>query len=361
MKCGIIGLPNVGKSTLFNALCENEQALAANYPFATIDPNSSLVRVPDDRIQKLSKICNPQKIIPAAFEIVDVAGLVKGASKGEGLGNAFLSHIRSVNALFHIVRCFEDDDIQHVENRIDPLEDIKIINAELALSDLEILEKNYQKLKKTQKTEDDKKKISVIEKAIELISKEQRLLNNLDKDEIEYLSIFQLISIKPVVYVCNVDENSSVNGNSHTKSIEEYSKLNNSETLLVSAKIESEISQISDNEEKKMFLDSMGLKETGLKRVIKKGYALLNYINFFTAGEKELRAWTISKGTLAPSAAGEIHTDMEKGFIRAETISYEDYIEYNGESGAKEKGKLRLEGKEYEVNDGDVMHFLFNV
>ena len=293
--------------------------------------------MPDDRIQKLSKICNPQKIIPAAFEIVDIAGLVKGASKGEGLGNAFLSHIRSVNALFHIVRCFEDDDIQHVENRFDPLEDIKIINAELALSDLEILEKNYQKLKKTQKTEDDKKKISVIEKAIELIS------------------------IKPVVYVCNVDENSSENGNSHTKSIEAYSKLNNSETLLVSAKIESEISQISDIEEKKMFLDSMGLKETGLKRVIKKGYALLNYINFFTAGEKELRAWTISKGTLAPSAAGEIHTDMEKGFIRAETISYEDYIEYNGESGAKEKGKLRLEGKEYEVNDGDVMHFLFNV
>ena len=361
MKCGIIGLPNVGKSTLFNALCENEQALAANYPFATIDPNSSLVRVPDDRIQKIAAICNPQKIIPAAFEIVDIAGLVKGASKGEGLGNAFLSHIRSVNALFHIVRCFEDDDIQHVENRINPLEDIKIINAELALSDLEILEKNYQKQKKVQKTDDDKKKILIIEKAIDLISKEKGILNNLNKDEIEYLHIFQLISIKPVVYVCNVDENSSVNGNAYTKSIEEYSKLNNSETLLVSAKIESEISQINDHEEKKMFLDSIGLKETGLKRVIKKGYELLNYINFFTAGEKELRAWTIIRGTLAPNAAGEIHSDMEKGFIRAETISYEDYIEFKGESGAKEKGKLRLEGKEYVIKDGDIIHFLFNV
>ncbi len=349
MKCGIIGLPNVGKSTLFNALCENEQALAANYPFATIDPNSSLVRVPDDRIQKIAAICNPQKIIPAAFEIVDIAGLVKGASKGEGLGNAFLSHIRSVNALFHIVRCFEDDDIQHVENRINPLEDIKIINAELALSDLEILEKNYQKL------------ILIIEKAIDLISKEKGILSNLNKDEIEYLHIFQLISIKPVVYVCNVDENSSVSGNAYTKTIEEYSKLNDSETLIVSAKIESEISQINDHEEKKMFLDSIGLKETGLKRVIKKGYELLNYINFFTAGEKELRAWTIIRGTLAPNAAGEIHSDMEKGFIRAETISYEDYIEYKGESGAKEKGKLRLEGKEYVVKDGDIIHFLFNV
>ncbi len=361
MKCGIIGLPNVGKSTLFNALCENEQALAANYPFATIEPNSSLVRVPDDRIQKLSVICNPQKIIPAAFEIVDIAGLVKGASKGEGLGNAFLSHIRSVNALFHIVRCFEDDDIQHVENRINPLDDIKIINAELALSDLEILQKNYQKLKKTQKTDDDKKKLFVIEKAIELISKEKGILNNLNKDEIRYLNIFQLISIKPVVYICNVDENSSLHGNAYTRSIEEYSKLNNSETMLVSAKIESEISQISDYEEKNLFLDSIGLRETGLKRVIKKGYELLNYINFFTAGEKELRAWTITKGTLAPNAAGEIHSDMERGFIRAETISYEDYIQCKGESGAKEKGKLRLEGKEYEVKDGDIIHFLFNV
>ena len=360
-KCGIVGLPNVGKSTLFNALTQSNKAEAANYPFATIEPNIGRVAVPDERLGILASIGKSEKIIPSFMDFVDIAGLVKGASKGEGLGNKFLGHVREVDAIAHVVRCFEDDDIQHVENRIDPLEDIKIINAELALSDLEILEKNYQKLKKTQKTEDDKKKISVIEKAIELISKEQRILNNLDKDEIEYLNIFQLISIKPVVYVCNVDENSSVNGNSYTRSIEEYSKLNNSETLLVSAKIESEISQISDNEEKKMFLDSMGLKETGLKRVIKKGYALLNYINFFTAGEKELRAWTISKGTLAPSAAGEIHTDMEKGFIRAETISYEDYIEYNGESGAKEKGKLRLEGKEYEVNDGDVMHFLFNV
>jgi len=358
MKCGIIGLPNVGKSTLFNALCENEQALAANYPFATIDPNSSLVRVPDERLKNLAAICKPQKIIPAAFEIVDIAGLVKGASQGEGLGNAFLSHIRSVNALIHVVRCFEDPDIQHVENRINPLEDIKIINAELALSDLDILEKNYQKQKKIQKTDDEKKKVSIIEKAINLISNEKRLLDNLEKEDIDYLNTFQLISIKPVVYVCNVDEDSAVNGNEFTKQINEYAKKNNSEVLLVSAKIESEISQIADENEKKEFLESLGLVETGLKRVIRKGYEILNYINFFTAGEKELRAWTIIKGSHAPTAAGTIHSDMEKGFIRAETISYNDYVEYKGETGSKEKGKLRLEGKDYLVQDGDVMHFL---
>jgi len=361
MKCGIIGLPNVGKSTLFNALCENEQALAANYPFATIDPNSSLVRVPDERLNKLSSICNPQKVIPAAFEIVDIAGLVKGASKGEGLGNAFLSHIRSVNALFHIVRCFEDPDIQHVENRIDPLSDIQIINAELALSDLDILEKNYQKLKKTQKSDDEKKKVQIIEKSIDLISNENKLLGNLDNTEIDFLNTYQLISIKPVVYICNVDEGSALSGNEFTNKIQDYAKNNSSEVLLISAKIESEISQISDENDKLEFLESMGLSETGLKRVIRKGYEILNYINYFTAGEKELRAWTITKGTLAPNAAGTIHSDMEKGFIRAETISYEDYITHKGESGAKEKGKLRLEGKEYEVKDGDIMHFLFNV
>lgn len=361
MKCRIIGLPNVGKSRLFNALCENEQALAANYPFATIDPNSSLVKVPDERLDQIANICNPQKIIPAAFEIVDIAGLVKGASKGEGLGNAFLSHIRSVNALFHIVRCFEDDDIQHVENRIDPLSDIQIINAELALSDLDILEKNQQKLKKMQKTDDDKKKVSIIEKAIQLISDEKKILGNLDKEEINYLNTYQLISTKPVVYICNVDENSALSGNEFTKKIDKYSKENNSEVLLISAKIESEISQITDFKDKQDFLESMGLKETGLKRVIKKGYEILNYINYFTAGEKELRAWTITKGTLAPSAAGTIHSDMEKGFIRAETISFNDYLSHKGEAGAKEKGKLRLEGKEYEVKDGDIMHFLFNV
>ena len=361
MKCGIIGLPNVGKSTLFNALCENEQALAANYPFATIDPNSSLVRVPDIRLNQLAEICKPQKIIPAAFEIVDIAGLVKGASKGEGLGNAFLSHIRSVNALFHIVRCFEDDDIQHVENRINPIDDIQIINAELALSDLDILEKNYQKLKKLQKTDDDKKKVNILEKSIELISNEKTLLNNLEKNEIEYLNTYQLISTKPVVYICNVDEGSAVNGNYLTKKVEDYANQNNSEVLLISAKIESEISQIIEDSEKQEFLESLGLKETGLKRVIRKGYEILNYINFFTAGEKELRAWTITKGDLAPSAAGTIHSDMEKGFIRAETISFSDYVAFKGEVGAKEKGKLRLEGKEYAVQDGDVMHFLFNV
>lgn len=361
MKCGIIGLPNVGKSTLFNALCENEQALAANYPFATIDPNSSLVRVPDNRLNHLAEICKPQKIIPAAFEIVDIAGLVKGASKGEGLGNAFLSHIRSVNALFHIVRCFEDDDIQHVENRINPIDDIQIINAELALSDLDILEKNYQKLKKIQKTDDDKKKVNILEKSIELISKEERLISNLDKNEIDYLNTFQLISTKPVVYICNVDESSAVNGNDLTKKVEDYANQNNSEVLLISAKIESEISQITEESEKQEFLESLGLEETGLKRVIRKGYEILNYINYFTAGEKELRAWTITKGDLAPRAAGIIHSDMEKGFIRAETISFNDYITFKGEVGAKEKGKLRLEGKEYVVQDGDVMHFLFNV
>ena len=361
MKCGIIGLPNVGKSTLFNALCENEQALAANYPFATIDPNSSLVRVPDDRLKKISAICNPQKIIPAAFEIVDIAGLVKGASKGEGLGNAFLSHIRSVNALFHIVRCFEDSDIQHVENRIDPLEDIKIINAELALSDLDILEKNFQKQKKIQKTDDEKKKVIILEKAIDLISNEKQLLGNLEREEIEYLNTFQLISIKPVVFVCNVDEDSAVNGNEFTKQINEYAMKNNSEILLVSAKIESEISQISEENEKKDFLKDLNLVDSGLNRLIRTGFSLLDLITFFTVGPKETRAWTIKNNSTAPEAAGIIHTDFQKGFIRAETISYDDYLNFKSEQAAKDAGRMRVEGADYIVKDGDVFHFRFNV
>ncbi len=361
MKCGIIGLPNVGKSTLFNALCENEQALAANYPFATIDPNSSLVKVPDLRLEQITKISKPQKVIPAVFEIVDIAGLVKGASQGEGLGNAFLSNIRSVNALFHIVRCFEDNDIQHVENRIDPIEDISIIETELLLSDLEILERNYEKIKKFQKNENEKKKVEILKKAIDLLSLEKNLQNELSKEELQSLEEYKLISIKPVVYVCNVDESSAQNGNKYTDNVKEFASSKKSEVMIVSAKIESEISQIQDDKEKQEFLESLGLKETGLKRVIKKGYEILNYINFFTAGEKEVRAWTITKNDTAPLAAGVIHTDMEKGFIRAETISFEDFINYKGEQGAKEKGRLRLEGKDYVVRDGDVMHFLFNV
>ncbi|MAV82512.1 MAG: redox-regulated ATPase YchF [Pelagibacteraceae bacterium] len=361
MKCGIIGLPNVGKSTLFNALCENEQALAANYPFATIDPNSSLVKVPDLRLEQITKISKPQKVIPAVFEIVDIAGLVKGASQGEGLGNAFLSNIRSVNALFHIVRCFEDNDIQHVENRIDPIEDISIIETELLLSDLEILERNYEKIKKFQKNENEKKKVEILKKAIDLLSLEKNLQNELSKEELQSLEEYKLISIKPVVYVCNVDESSAQNGNKYTDNVKEFASSKKSEVMIVSAKIESEISQIQDDKEKQEFLESLGLKETGLKRVIKKGYEILNYINFFTAGEKEVRAWTITKNDTAPLAAGVIHTDMEKGFIRAETISFEDFINYKGEQGAKEKGRLRLEGKDYVVKDGDVMHFLFNV
>ena len=361
MKCGIIGLPNVGKSTLFNALCENEQALAANYPFATIDPNSSLVKVPDLRLEQITKISKPQKVIPAVFEIVDIAGLVKGASQGEGLGNAFLSNIRSVNALFHIVRCFEDNDIQHVENRIDPIEDISIIETELLLSDLEILERNYEKIKKFQKNENEKKKVEILKKAIDLLSLEKNLQNELSKEELQGLEEYKLISIKPVVYVCNVDESSAQNGNKYTDNVKEFASSKKSEVMIVSAKIESEISQIQDDKEKQEFLESLGLKETGLKRVIKKGYEILNYINFFTAGEKEVRAWTITKNDTAPLAAGVIHTDMEKGFIRAETISFEDFINYKGEQGAKEKGRLRLEGKDYVVRDGDVMHFLFNV
>ena len=361
MKCGIIGLPNVGKSTLFNALCENEQALAANYPFATIDPNSALVKVPDDRLKNITDIARPEKTIPAVFEIVDIAGLVKGASKGEGLGNAFLTHIRSVNALFHIVRCFDDNDIQHVENRIDPIQDIGIIDTELALSDIEILDKNYQKIKKFQKNDDERKKIIVLKKAIEVLSEGKSLLTSLSDEELVHLEEYKLISTKPVVYICNVDEISAQNGNNYTKLVEDYAKEKSCEVLIVSAKIESEISQIQDESEKQEFLESLGLKETGLKRVIRKGYAILNYINFFTAGEKEVRAWTIVRNDTAPLAAGTIHSDMEKGFIRAETISFEDFITFKGEQGAKEKGKLRLEGKDYVVKDGDVMHFLFNV
>ena len=361
MKCGIIGLPNVGKSTLFNALCENEQALAANYPFATIDPNSALVKVPDDRLKEITKIANPEKVIPAVFEIVDIAGLVKGASKGEGLGNAFLTHIRSVNALFHIVRCFDDNDIQHVENRIDPIQDIGIIDTELALSDIEILDRNYQKIKKFPKNELEKKKLEILKKSIEDLSGGKSLLKTLTIEELFLLEEYKLISTKPIVYICNVDEFSAQNGNSYTKSVEDYAKEKKSEVLIVSAKIESEISQIQEESEKQEFLESLGLKETGLKRVIRKGYEILNYINFFTAGEKEVRAWTITKNDTAPLAAGVIHSDMEKGFIRAETISFEDFIAYKGEQGAKEKGKLRLEGKDYVVKDGDVIHFLFNV
>jgi ribosome-binding ATPase len=361
MKCGIIGLPNVGKSTLFNALCENEQALAANYPFATIDPNSALVKVPDDRLRDITEIAKPEKVIPAVFEIVDIAGLVKGASKGEGLGNAFLTHIRSVNALFHIVRCFDDNDIQHVENRIDPIQDIGIIDTELALSDIEILDRNYQKIKKFPKNDDEKKKVGILKKSIDDLSEGKSLLTTLSIEELVHLEEYKLISTKPVVFICNVDESSAQNGNDYTKIVEDYAKEKGSEVLIVSAKIESEISQIQEESEKQEFLESLGLKETGLKRVIRKGYEILNYINFFTAGEKEVRAWTIVKNDTAPLAAGTIHSDMEKGFIRAETISFEDFIAYKGEQGAKEKGKLRLEGKDYIVKDGDVMHFLFNV
>lgn len=360
-KCGIVGLPNVGKSTLFNALTK-AGIEAANYPFCTIEPNIGMVSVPDPRLDQLSSMISPQKTIAAVMQFVDIAGLVAGAAKGEGLGNKFLSHIRETDAIAHVVRCFENDDITHVAGKIDPIADIETINTELALADLESIEKALLKITK-QTRSGDKKALS--EKAtLEKIKAQLdqglpvRALD-LNEDEQQLEAIRHLITVKPVLYVANVNEDGFTN-NPYLEQVRDYAAKEKSGVVAVCAAIESELIEL-DEDEKKEFMQDLGLEEPGLNRVIRAGYHLLGLETYFTAGPKEVRAWTIKKGSTAPQAAGVIHTDFEKGFIRAETIAFNDYIEFKGESGARDAGRLRQEGKTYIVKDGDVMHFLFNV
>jgi ribosome-binding ATPase len=361
-KCGIVGLPNVGKSTLFNALTQTAAAEAANYPFCTIEPNVGEVGVPDPRLDKLAAIAGSKEIIPTRLTFVDIAGLVRGASKGEGLGNKFLSHIREVDAVAYVLRCFEDGDITHVENRIDPMADAETVETELMLSDLESLEKRFTQAEKKFKTTGDKEaKIiaGIMEKALVLLREgKPARMAQIAPDEMLAFRGLGLLTSKPVVYVCNVDEASAATGNAFSKTVEEAAKKEGAVSVVISAKIESEFSGLA-SEDRDAFLAEMGLKEPGLNKLIYAGYSLLDLVTYFTVGPKEARAWTITRGTKGPAAAGVIHTDFEKGFIRAETIAYDDYIKGNGESGAKEAGKFRLEGKEYVVQDGDVMHFRF--
>jgi GTP-binding protein YchF len=363
-KCGIVGLPNVGKSTLFNALTQTAAAQAANYPFCTIEPNIGNVAVPDSRLQTIAKIGGSQKIIETQLGFVDIAGLVRGASKGEGLGNQFLGNIREVDAIVHVLRCFEDDDIQHVDNKIDPISDAETVETELMLSDLESLEKRVPNLVKKGTQGDKEAKICalVLGRALDLLrdGKPARLTKRDDAEEERHFQMAQLLTAKPVLYVCNVEEASAAQGNALSARVFEKAKAEGAEAVVVSAAIEAEISTMP-TEDREVFLDDLGLTETGLARVIRAGYELLHLITFFTVGPKEARAWTVTKGATGPNAAGAIHSDFEKGFIRAETMAYEDYVQYNGEAGAKEAGKWRSEGKEYLVKDGDIMLFRFNV
>ena len=360
-KCGIVGLPNVGKSTLFNALTETAAAQAANYPFCTIEPNVGNVGVPDARMEAIAKIAGSQKLIETQLGFVDIAGLVRGASKGEGLGNQFLANIREVDAIVHVLRCFEDDDITHVEGRIDPVADAETVETELMLADLESLERRVPNLvKKGQGGDKDAKAAATaLTKALDLLreGKPARLAKPADPEEKRHLQQAQLLSGKPVLYVCNVEESAAATGNAQSQRVEEMAKAQGAGAVVISAAIEAEIATMP-HDERAEYLESLGLSETGLGRIIRAGYDLLHLLTFFTAGPKETRAWTVEKGATAPQAAGVIHTDFEKGFIRAETIAYEDYLTYNGEAGAREHGKLRAEGKNYIVQDGDVMHFL---
>jgi len=360
-KCGIVGLPNVGKSTLFNALTETAAAQAANYPFCTIEPNIGNVAVPDDRLEKLAAIASSKKIIATQLAFVDIAGLVRGASKGEGLGNQFLGNIREVDAIVHVLRCFEDDDIQHVENKVDPVADAETVETELLLADLESLEKRVPAFAKKAAQGDKEAKIaaSVLGQALDLLrdGKPARLVEPRDDEEARVLRTAQLLTSKPVLYVCNVDEGSAANGNAFSEKVFAKAASEGAQAVVVSAAIESELVTM-DMADRLEFLEEMGLHETGLARVIRAGYELLHLITFFTVGPQEARAWTVHQGASAPEAAGEIHSDFQKGFIRAETIAYDDYVALGGEAKAREAGKLRAEGKAYVVHDGDVMHFL---
>lgn len=363
-KCGIVGLPNVGKSTLFNALTQTAAAEAANYPFCTIEPNVGDVSVPDPRLAKLAGIASSKEVIPARLTFVDIAGLVKGASQGEGLGNQFLANIREVDAVAYVVRCFEDGDITHVEGRVDPVSDAEIVETELMLADLESLEKRKPALEKKAKAADKvgkeaKEVLALIDRVIAVLSDgKPARLTEIAKEERDAFRQLQLLTSKPVLYVCNVDEDSASQGNSFSDTVKARADEEGAGMVVISAKIESELSGL-DEEESAEFLADLGLEEPGLNRLIRAGYGLLDLCTYFTVGPKEARAWTLPVGTSAPKAAGVIHTDFEKGFIRAETIAYDDYVTLGGEQGAKEAGKMRLEGKEYVVKDGDVMHFRF--
>ena len=363
LKCGIVGLPNVGKSTLFNALT-SAKALAANYPFATKDPNVGMITVPDERLDKLSELVDPQRVQPTTIEILDIAGLIKGASQGEGLGNQFLANIREVDAIIHVVRCFEDDNVVHVDGSVNPVRDKEIIDTELLLKDLETVEKRLEKLKKAAKTgqKEEVKKVEIGEKIKTHLEegKSARSLQ-LEDDEVWLLNDMMLLSAKPILYVCNVDEDAVESGNEFTKAFAKLVADEDAEVILISAGIEADIAELESKEERLEFLNEMGLSEPGVNKLIRACYKLLRLITYFTAGEKEVRAWTIRIGTKAPQAAGVIHTDFEKGFIRAEVIKYNDFVSFGSEQSVKEAGKMGVEGKEYVVGDGDVMHFRFNV
>lgn len=361
-KCGIVGLPNVGKSTLFNALTQTAAAQAANYPFCTIEPNVGDVAVPDERLVQLASIAKSAQTIPTRLTFVDIAGLVKGASKGEGLGNQFLANIREVDAIAHVVRCFEDDDITHVEGKIDPIADIETIETELMLADMESLEKRIAGVEKKARSGEKaaKAEYELMLRPLELLreGKPARELEVAD-DELKAFRMLGLLTSKPVLYVCNVEESAADAGNDFSAKVKAFAAAQGAQAVVVSAQIESEIAVLDDDEQRE-YLDAIGLAEPGLNRVIRAGYTLLKLLTYFTVGPKEARAWTITRGTKAPAAAGVIHTDFEKGFIRAETIAYDDFVKLSGEAGARDAGKMRLEGKEYIVADGDVLHFRFN-
>jgi GTP-binding protein YchF len=364
MKAGIVGLPNVGKSTLFNCL-SNAKAQSANYPFCTIEPNVGVVNVPDERLAALEKIVNPERVLPATVEIVDIAGLVKGASKGEGLGNKFLANIRETDAIIHVLRCFDDENITHVEGSVDPVRDKEIIEMELQLKDLETVEKRIEKVKRKAQTGDKegKKEYDLLLKIKDNLEKgiSVRAIDFTEDEREKYIKTYQLLTDKPVLYVCNVDEDGLQNENQYVKAVKEAVKNEKAQILVLAAATEADIMELDTYEERKMFLDDLGLDEPGINKLIKSVYKLLDLQTYFTAGVKEVRAWTIPVGATAPQAAGVIHSDFEKGFIRAEVISYDDYIKYGSEAKVKEAGKMRVEGKDYIVQDGDIMHFRFNV